>query len=71
MTEMLDDVDRVIVDMVRNGRRRGYSPSLEELGAAVGMTKAGASLRVRKLIERGILDRPGNRKRALVVKRIA
>ena len=38
-----------------------YSPSLKDISDELGITEAGISLRVQRLIEGGMLERTGNR----------
>jgi len=38
-----------------------YSPSLKDISDELGITEAGISLRIQRLIENGLLERVGNR----------
>ena len=38
-----------------------YSPSLKDISDELGITEAGVSLRIQRLVENGLLERVGNR----------
>lgn len=63
-----DETERQIVAFIQQYRAaKGYSPTLEEIGEYVGMTKQGVDYHVRALLEVGVLHRQPGQPRTLTV----
>lgn len=65
----MTQAQKPVLDFIRKFRRKhGYSPSYDEMGAALGMSKSAVYCHVTRLVERGYLRREGpvGARRALV-----
>lgn len=57
-----------ILQLIRDSRiQRGYSPTMQEIADALGISKVTAFEHVETLIKRGVLDRERNKARSLTI----
>ena len=57
-----------ILQLIRDSRiRRGYSPTMQEIADALGISKVTAFEHVETLIKRGVLERERNKARSLTI----